>query len=89
MISSRLVNARSRSSEPITLRSVVTVNCSIACKKFAISYVARTQPLHHIVPLLRNDPDSLHKGNDGKQDNNSNDDTGDGIPVREPPFMNR
>ena len=32
LMSSRLVNARSRSSEPITLRSVVTVNCSMACR---------------------------------------------------------
>ncbi len=43
LISSRLVSARSRSSEPITLRSVVTVSCSIAWRKLEISYVARTE----------------------------------------------
>src|SRR6266540_3059208 len=42
LISSRLVSAFSRSIEPMTLRRVVTVSCSIAWRKLAISYVART-----------------------------------------------
>jgi hypothetical protein len=42
LMSSRLVSAFSRSSEPMTLRRVVTVSCSMACRKLAISYVAFT-----------------------------------------------
>jgi hypothetical protein len=37
---SREVNVLSRSIEPTTLRNVVTVNCSTACRKLAISYAA-------------------------------------------------
>jgi hypothetical protein len=37
---SREVSVSSSVSPPITLRSVVTVSCSIACSGLAISYVA-------------------------------------------------
>ncbi len=40
LISSREVSVRSRSMPPTTLRRVVTVSCSTATMKLAISYVA-------------------------------------------------
>jgi hypothetical protein len=44
------------------------------------------QPLDQVHALLRHDPEGFHNDDDGGQDKNSNNDTDDGIHMREPPF---